>query len=456
MLSFTSLLVVGVAVALAILSMIIVSLRRVVPTNETHIVQYAKRTISYGKDTNNGNTYYEWPEWLPILGMSKTVLPISNFDLDLDGYEAYDKGRLPFVVDIKAFFRISKPDIAGSRVETFGELQSQLIAIVQGAVRTILASSEIEDIMQSRSKFGDEFTKEVEQQVSAWGVEPVKNLELMDIRDSRDSSVIRNIMEKKKSLIEKESRVEVAENMRAAREAEIEAEREVQVKAQDAERVIGERTAEKEKNVGIAKEQAKQSIQEQAKITKEREMEVSKVEDVKRAEINRDVSVVKAEELKKTQVISAEGEKQKTILLAEGKLEEAKRHADGIRANGEAEAEAKKQMELAPVHAQITLAQEIGENEGYQKYLIRLREVEREETVGVEQAKALHKADVKVIANAGADVSSGMNSVMDLFTTKGGTNMAGMIEALSQSESGKALIEKFIPNQPKKPTKSKE
>ena len=121
----------GVAVKLIF---IILDLRRVVPTNQVHIVQRAKQTISYGKDTPNGNTYYEFPSWIPILGITKIVLPVSVFDLDLKAYEAYDIGRLPFVVDIKAFFRIDDSNMAAARVASFGELKDQLLGIVQGAV----------------------------------------------------------------------------------------------------------------------------------------------------------------------------------------------------------------------------------------------------------------------------------------------------------------------------------
>ena len=70
-------------------------LRRVVETNEVHIVQSAKATKSYGKDTPNGNTYYEWPSWVPVLGVTKIKLPVSVFDLELQAYEAYDVGRVP-------------------------------------------------------------------------------------------------------------------------------------------------------------------------------------------------------------------------------------------------------------------------------------------------------------------------------------------------------------------------
>ena len=65
------------ALAVAILVRKVLTLRRVVSTNEVHIVQTAKKTASYGKDSGNGNTYYEWPSWLPKFGVTKSVLPLS-------------------------------------------------------------------------------------------------------------------------------------------------------------------------------------------------------------------------------------------------------------------------------------------------------------------------------------------------------------------------------------------
>ena len=160
--------VIAAAVVVAFVFIVLVIallLRRVVPTNEVHIVQSGKATVSYGKDHESGNTYYEWPSWLPKIGIVKIVLPVSVFDGDLEAYEAYDKGRLPFVVDVKAFFRISDSNLAAQRVSSFDELRSQLHAILQGAVRTILASADIEEIMQGRSQFGEAFTREVEAQL---------------------------------------------------------------------------------------------------------------------------------------------------------------------------------------------------------------------------------------------------------------------------------------------------
>jgi flotillin len=296
--------------------------------------------------------------------------------------------------------------------------------------------------MQGRAEFGDAFTKEVNEQLKAWGVTTVKNIELMDIRDSSGSRVIQNIMDKKKSEIERESRIVVAENKKAAENAEINAMREVDINRQLALQQVGIKTAEKDKEVGIANEQASQEIKMQQKITAEKAMEVVRVNDVKTAEITKEVNVVKAEEQKLTEVVKAEGEKQKTVLIAEGVLEAEKRQAEAILVKGQANAEAEKLLQLAPVEAQIVLAKEIGENQSYQQYLITIRQVEAQQIVGTAQAQALQKADVKVIANA-HDASSGLSGVGDLLSSKGGTALAATLEGFVQSDVGKALVAKI-------------
>lgn len=417
-------------------------LRRVVPTNEVHIIQSRKLTKSFGKDTDNGNTYYEWPSWIPVIGITKTVMPVSVFDIQLAAYEAYDVGRVPFVVDIVAFFRISDSNMAAQRVENFLDLQEQLRSIVQGAVRTILASHDIDKIMLERSVYGEQFTQAVSDQLRSWGVLPVKNIELMDIRDAGENRVIHNIMEKKKSLIEMQSRIEVAENLKNAQVAEIEALRERDIKDQEAKQAVGERSAQKDKAIGIAHEHAAQDIKEQQRITKEKEMAVIQVNDLKRAEITRAMNVVKADEDKQAMVLRAEGALEAKKRDAEAIAIEGNARADAEKAMQYAKAEGEKAMQLAPVEAQIVLAKEIGSNEGYQQYLVTMRKVEATQIVGIEQAKALASADLKIITNAG-DPVSGVNKVMDLFSAKGGTELAGMLEAFVQSEEGQRVVNKF-------------
>jgi flotillin len=411
--------------------------RRVVSTNVVHIVQRGRTTMPYGTGLDAGNVYYAWPSWIPRFGVNVIQLPVSNFDLTLEDYEAYDTDRVPFMVHVTSFFRINDTALAAQRVDSIAALREQLMQIVQGAVRKVLASDKIDAIMLERSKFGAAFTAEVIEQLKQWGVEPVKSMELMDIRDANGSKVISNIMAKKTSHIEMESRREVAENMRAAETAEIEAQREIDMRKQEAEQAVGQKTADKDKAVGIAKEQARQEVLTQEKETRERHMAVARVDEMRRAEIDRD-----------KQVVAAEQDKQTTVIIAEGNLAAQQREAEGIRALGEAKAAAEKAMQLAPVEAQIVLAKEIGENSGYQQYLMTIEGIKGYVLVGGEQARALQSADVKVIANAG-NPSQGMTSVMDLFTSKGGTNLAASVEAFAQSPLGKAFIDKAIkPKQP--------
>ena len=427
--------VLAVAVVLAILY------RKVVSTNMVHIVQSNKRTTPYGTGLEGGNVYYRWPSWIPRIGITVIELPVSNFDLSLDGYEAYDADRVPFMVDVTAFFRISNTAIAAQRVASISELEVQLTQIVQGAVRKVLAGDKIDSIMLERSKFGEAFTTEVVEQLKQWGVEPVKSMELMDIRDGSGSKVISNIMAKKTSQIEMESRRDVAENMRLAEVAEINAKREIDIQRQQAEQAVGERTAEKEKMVGIADQLARQEVLSQEKETRERDMAVRRVEEVRQAEIQRD-----------KQVVAADQEKQTTVIVAEGHLESERKRAQGIQVVGEANATAEKAMQLAPVEAQIVLAKEIGGNAGYQDYLKVIEAIRAYVVVGGEQAKALQGADVKVIANTG-QTGDGMQQVMDLFTSKGGTHLASAVEAFAQTPLGRSIVSKILePKESSKPT----
>lgn len=425
--------------------------RRVVPTNMVHIVQSSKKTVSYGRGKEAGNTYYEIPASIPVFGVTVTQFPESVFDLNLKDYDAYDVDRLPFLVDVRAFFRISDSQIAAQRVSNFNELQGQLSGVLQGAVRSVLAQYTLDHIMSDRATLGKQFSDVVDAGLKEWGVSTVKTIEFMDIRDARDSQVIHNIMAKKKSFIEMESRIEVANNKQAAESKEIEAQRQIALSKAEAEQQVGIRNAERDKTVGIATERSNQEVQAEARTTTERQMEVQKVAQVKQAEIDRDVAVVKAEQDQKVRVVAAEAEKSATVIkaeaekeaqvqIADGKLAATLKNAEGIQAEGTARAEAEKAFLLAPVNAQITLAQEIGSNEGYQNYLISVRKVEAGENVGKEMAQAMAKADLKVIANAG-DVQTGVSKLGDIFTPFGGTNLGGMLAALSQTEEGKALVD---------------
>jgi len=186
---------------------------------------------------------------------------------------------------------------------------------------------------------------------------------------------------------------------------------------------------------------------------------------VREAEIAKEAAVVKAEQEKKQMEIDAEARQKQMQINADAKkyeieniakaqLEAEKNKAAGIqavgsseaaiiKAKGLAEAEAEKEKQLASVTAQVTLAKDVGENEGYQSYMIKIREVEASVEIGIAQAQAygaaLEKAEVKILANSG-DVQSGIGKVTDLLTSKGGAAINGLAETLKQTDVGSALL----------------
>ena len=501
--------VLGVLVAVVVILLVrwILSMRRVVNPSEVHIVMRQRTTDVYGdadlikagsKDGQvseyAGNVYYEVPSWVPKFGVSVRVLQSVNFPVNLNDYRAYDQDKVPFLVDVTAFFRIEDFRRAASRIVDDKSLREHLSKVVQGAVRSILAKDKLEAIMVNRATYGQQFTEAVKENLKEWGIAPVQAVELMDVRDVPGEEVIENIMRRRKSGIEKESRMEVAQNQQLAREAEIKAEQAVALMEQEKLQTVGERTAEQQQKVGIAKEQAEQNIQEQKRITTEKEMEVLRVETVQKAEISKQETVINteadqqrqaieaetavkvAEKTKQAETIAAEQrvkvaeqDRQAAEFNAEAQLVQKKKEAEGkvavaeadakavkmqgeaegakIKATRGAEAETEAQLNEASVRGKIMLAQQIGENDGYQKYLIAVRQVEANENVGIEQAKALaaalSQAGIKIVATPGGSGSgSGLSSILDLFGPMGGQKISGLLETLEGTELGGQLLKK--------------
>jgi flotillin len=161
-------------------------------------------------------------------------------------------------------------------------------------------------------------------------------------------------------------------------------------------------------------------------------MEVARVKATKQAEIDKEVKLVQTE----AEALAATRQ-------AEGELAATRHTAEGITATGKAVADAETAKLLAPVTAQITLAEKIGEDEGYQRYLITIEQVKAAAEVGKAMAVSLEKADLKVIANAG-DVQSGVSSLGSILSSSGGTNIAGMLSALAQTPEGEAVLDAVI------------
>lgn len=410
----------------------VLSLRTVVAPNMVHIVQTSRGNKSFGPATANGNVYYKWPGWIPVIGCTSMPLPTSNFSIELTNHPAYDKDRVQFLVDIMAFFRIDDTSLASTRISSLEDLVKQLKRSMESTVREVLGTMDIHKIMLERTTLGAAFTKSIADELKQWGVVTVKNLALNDVRDTEgQKGPIHNIMAIKTADIARESRIKVAEADRDATNAETAAEQSKQERQQEQLRVVGEKTAEQTRLVGIANEKANQEIQAEAKVTMDRAMDVRSVETQRTAEINRAADVVAADADKQVAIATADGEKQAMELKATGNL-----------ALATADAEGKRLEQMATVSPQIELAREIGKEEGYQGYLARIEQIKQNGLVGVEQAKSLGNAEIKVFANAGGgNIADGLSSASGLFNPSAGLGLGSALEAFGATEEGRKILD---------------
>lgn len=473
-------------IVMGIISIYIVTqLRKVVATNEVHIVQRGRKSVPYGKWLQWWNVYLAWASWVPVFWIAVQKLPLSIFSLQLNWYKAYDTGKVPFQVDITAFFEIKDPVLAAEKIFTIAELKDQLNETVKWVVRKILASRDVVDIMESRSDIKEEFYKEVYSAVKAWWVD-LKNVEFMDIKDADWSQVITNIMMKKRSLIESQSEIEVAENQKTAiiekenKHAEARAKaaqakswadiiesdamREAELKRIENDKLTQNKDIEKERVLSIQKEVAKQNFYESEKETKVKKLAVKQVEDEKTAEIAKSIEIIRAEEQKQKLIIEAEWDKVQVELKAEADKTQVELDAEAQKTRIEsiwiAKAKELDYLGTAQAKNKTQMAEALNMfSAGSIAFMVKQLEVELAEIVDLEKAKALWKADVKVISTW-ANGWEWVKSFMDLFSANGWTNIGAMVEAAKNTiweEKAWEFINKFIKDKKEiiKPIKNK-
>lgn len=448
-----------VLLVLVILGIIVViNLRKVVPTNEVHIVQRKSESTAHWRWYEWWNVYLHWPSWVPSKWVSVTQLPLSVFNIKLADYKWYDIWKVPFLVDVTAFFTINDPITAAQKISTFEELEEQLTETLKWAVRKILAQNDILKIMESRWEMWQVFYDEVLTQVKQWWID-LKNIEFMDIRDLSDTHVIENIMKKKKATIEANARKEVAEQNKFAeiaednsrREAElnrIQNAQETRLREIEAEKMTENQNIDKERLLSLQQQEAQQNILESQRTTKEKELSVRQLEQERMAEIEKQTHIIWTQEDKEKKIISAEAdkrvmelnaeaEKQQKIIAAEADKQsvEMKAQADKFRIESEWLAEAKRidYMWTAQAKNKMEMAKALNSfSPEALAYMIKELEVQLSEKVDTEKAKALSTADIKVISTW-ANWWEWLNNFMELFSTKWWANIWWMIQSIKDT-----------------------
>jgi regulator of protease activity HflC (stomatin/prohibitin superfamily) len=237
---------------------------KVVPPNEAHVIvfmgrgRYVKSVAE--KDGKKGSTAYFL---IPFI-MQRYILPLTNVKLDITDIELNDKEVAPFVADVVTWLYIDDPIKAAERLDltapnVFTSLHQDLKAIVQAIARTVAMKQEILDIMRDRKTFSQNVSVDVNGVLQKWGVELI-NLEVNDIRDSQNSTIIKDYEAMRQAAVNSTARIAVATREREAVEKEQENKKLAEVATAEAKRVYSEKQIETDRAIGVATQEKEKQV----------------------------------------------------------------------------------------------------------------------------------------------------------------------------------------------------
>lgn len=402
-------------------------LYRIVPVNEAHIRILRNKKDIFSTRTNKSAYWF-----IPFITRVHK-LPLCNLAIPVNDIKLNDKDMAKFVCDIMCFINIKDINLAVERLiltdtsENLGfdfvRLSEDLRAIMESIGRTVTTKQSILDIYMNRQMLDTAITKEVEVVFPKWGIELV-DLELKDIKDAHESTIIADIERKVAAEIRRDADIKVAETTKEAELAKAEAEEIYRKRQIEKDKQIG--ISEQEKNQLVAKMEASANIQ---KIDAMRTLEVGQAEiDKQRAE-----QLAMGQKLKLT--LEAEGESNKINTI--GRSE-----ADIIRIKKEAEAAGT--LKLAEALKQFN---DTAIN-------VKLLDVQKEILIAKygALASALQKADIRwIMSGDNAQKFFGLN-----LDAEGGANMKQFLdESGLDMEKLKGIVDQVLPGKQHPPAGDK-
>lgn len=372
---------------------------RIVPVNEAHI-----RVLGNSKKIFSARTHSS-AYWVVPCMTKLHKLPLCNLAIPVNDVKLNDKNMAKFVTDIMCFVNINDLDLAVERLSLtdtsremgfdFNKLSEDLRAIMESVGRTVTTKQTILDIYMNRSLLDAAITKEVEAVFPKWGIALV-DLELKDIKDAADSSIIHDIEVKVAAEIRRDAEVKVAQTLQ-----------ESEIAKAIAEETYRKRQIEKDKAIGIAEQQKNQEIAEQ-----EAEANIKKIEAARKLEVG------KAEIAKQIVEQSAQAQQIKLTTEANGQ-------AAQIKTVGQAEADIIKTKKIADADGTLKLA------EAYKEFndaalSVKTLDIQKEIMLGKFKAlsEALAKADIKwIMTGDNAQKFFGVN-----LDASGGANLEQFIK----------------------------
>lgn len=430
------------------------------------------------------------PEYPSYGKYTKTErIPLENLRVDVGSIKLNDSNMAEFQCDVVCFVHINNPMLAAERTNiskgkikyedrgrpgaiSESQLAADFRAILEAVCRTTATQQTILEIYKDRQRLQQSIAKQVEDVFPLWGLE-LTDLEIQNIKDVPNSTIIHDIERKIAAEIKADAEVKVAEQDRRARVVKAEQNREAELVEFAAQETAGKREIEKDQVLGIANQLKQKEIQVKTMEANQQLVEAKRKLDVGTADINKQVTVTNAEAQKSKTILDAEATKQQTILSAEavkaqtilraeatkqqfeleGAGEGAKAKAIGegegakARTIGEGEAAAIKAKKVADAEGTERLAmaqKQYGEAAGPQALEAKKLDVMREVLIAYANAgaKVAENAHISVISGDSHELMNGGLLFGKLgFGPKEGAAMAQFAQALGLDEKD---VEKLV------------
>jgi flotillin len=323
----------------------------VVPPHEAHVVvSRGKGKKVYCSRPLEGVKLQSAYWYIPIL-KQRLILPLENIRIEIDSIPLRDQLMAKFSGDVICFLSIVDPLLAAEklgRIEAeegkigFPRIEAEVGRLIESITRNASMSMEVYEIMRHRDAFSQEVKKRVNDPLKEWGVQLV-DLEVIHFKDIETYTVIKDLEQRQATLINAETRKQVADNQKGASIVESLANKETEVARAENEELYRIRQIQKDQKVGQTQQESVQNIAQAEMEANKQKVEALRVLDVGTAQVG-----------------------------AQAKIESAKGDSEAVKTKADGDSEAIRKTGLA--QAEVTKATLIAEADGTKEKAYALKE----------------------------------------------------------------------------------
>jgi flotillin len=386
----------------------------VVPPHEAHVVvSRGKGKKVYCSRPLEGVKLQSAYWYIPIL-KQRLILPLENIRIEIDSIPLRDQLMAKFSGDVICFLSVVDPLLAAEklgRIEAeegktgFPRIEAEVGRLIESITRNASMSMEVYEIMRHRDAFSQEVKKRVNDPLREWGVQLV-DLEVIHFKDIEVYTVIKDLEQRQATLINAETRKQVADNQKGASIVESLANKETEMARAENEELYRIRQIQKDQKVGQTQQEAIQNIAQAEMEANKEKVEALRVLDVGTAQVG-----------------------------AQAKIESAKGDSEAVKTKADGDSEAIRKTGLA--QAEVTKATLIAEADGTKEKAYALKEY-TDAGLSLETIRA----DVDIKKAQFAALAEGLKVAKISLVTSGESSILGIpVSAKVGADIGQMLYE---------------